>query len=621
MARGRAKPAKPAAEVDFSDHDQARAWFGGQSRDLCIALAARAALRVLPLIWRAQTVEGFPARVVLPVFRACFVARTVAEYPDQLERLQGPTSVYDAASDASDASDAAASDAAASDAAAANAAHAASAAARAVYTAPNAYDAAAYAAFAAPNAYDAAAYAAFAAAADGALRAEAVAIEQGKPRTSIVPAPLWPNGAIPSAFGEAWSALRHELLAEASAHWGPWVQWYEAVRDGRAAYPRDFTLAVATLTGHQWDEEPRPAAVNKRIADLLAEHAPPEPIPGQGAGPHFALNPDLKIALAPPTEIDAASNNVSRIRQLLPQVRQAAGDLAGHVSANSQPEISRNLSQYREAIAGEPETIAWGTVFGLGVRLENAAIAARRDIANRLQEPLEDTAQEALDSVLILHGPLILATAEGRELSDQADQFRLTREEQAALREAAQQVAAALKNSNLAEATAADLTEQAAETIGEGIHPERSGAFGLATLKNIATVLVPAAALGTVHWTASQLVGGGETGLAVGVAATALAGFQVAEITLIGDAMRALSTDIARATSLLRRLPQRGAEIVSDQAQLARAQIAARLQLLTPFRNFVSRNEEPLRHIIENSTQLRWMTRYIDFIVRMNNKS
>jgi hypothetical protein len=89
--------------------------------------------------------------------------------------------------------------------------------------------------------------------------------------------------------------------------------------------------------------------------------------------------------------------------------------------------------------------IAWGTVFGLGVMLESAAEAARRKIEDRLQPPLEDAAQAALDAILTLHGPLILATAEGRELAEAADNIRLTREEQAELRDNAQAVATELK--------------------------------------------------------------------------------------------------------------------------------------------------------------------------------
>ena len=78
-------------------------------------------------------------------------------------------------------------------------------------------------------------------------------------------------------------------------------------------------------------------------------------------------------------------------------------------------------------------------------------------------------------------------------------------------------------------------------------------------------------------------------------------------LSQIRMAARALGDDFVRLV-----------EIARDQADLAHAQAVARLRLLTPFRDFITRNEEPLRHIAENSTQLRWMLSYIDFVIRSN---
>ena len=55
-----------------------------------------------------------------------------------------------------------------------------------------------------------------------------------------------------------------------------------------------------------------------------------------------------------------------------------------------------------------------------------------------------------------------------------------------------------------------------------------------------------------------------------------------------------------------------------DQAELAHAQITARLRTLVPFREFVIRNEAPLREIATSTSAMRWMLGYIDFIVRTN---
>ena len=292
---------------------------------------------------------------------------------------------------------------------------------------------------------------------------------------------------MPEQIVEAWDRLRTWMLEDEANSWDPWVQWYERVRDGRPSFGEAFDLAVASLTDEQWNEEPRPAAVNRRIAALLAEHTPPEPIPPQGPGPHFTLGPDLRIALAPPAEIDADGNNLARIRNFCRLYARPPPTSPAISTRTRSPRSAAPSGAYRAAIAGEPETIAWGIVFGLGLRLDNAAAAARREIEDRLQPPLEDAAQEALDTVLTLHGPLILATKEGSELSNLADEYRLTPEQRAALRADAQLILRSLNAApDAIDAAAANAVEAAAEVAGEGPHPEREAAYWFGTVKNIA---------------------------------------------------------------------------------------------------------------------------------------
>src|SRR5690242_19710225 len=79
---------KPATEVDFSDREQVRTWFRHQPHKLCIALAMRSTLRVLPLIDAASNNQNFASRVALPVFRACSVAWAIGNYPSWQDRLR-----------------------------------------------------------------------------------------------------------------------------------------------------------------------------------------------------------------------------------------------------------------------------------------------------------------------------------------------------------------------------------------------------------------------------------------------------------------------------------------------------------------------------------------------------
>jgi biotin carboxyl carrier protein len=209
--------------------------------------------------------------------------------------------------------------------------------------------------------------------------------------------------------------------------------------------------------------------------------------------------------------------------------------------------------------------------------LENAGTAARRKIEDRLQPPLEDAAQSALDSLLTLHGPLILATAEGRELSDEADRMRLTREEQATLRADAQTMARALhQNSEIIEPPAAEIVTKAAEAMNEGSHPERGTVFGLATMKNVTITLVGVAAVSAAF--GMNVVEAGATLLTV-------------------EAVKKSET-FSAVTSMLGH------------------NIDRMLRVGAAYRRFVIANQAPLRQIADNTGQSTWMQPHIDRIVQ-----
>ncbi|MBV9152173.1 MAG: hypothetical protein JO204_10410 [Alphaproteobacteria bacterium] len=282
------------------------------------------------------------------------------------------------------------------------------------------------------------------------------------------------------------------------------------------------------------------------------------------------------ITLAGTSDIDAHGNNIARIRELLPLVRRASADLVGRFNPNAFPELARDAAEYRAAVAVEESEISWGTVFGLGVMLESAAQSTRRVIEDRLQPPMEDAVQAALDSVLTLHGPLILSTAEGRQLADDADRMYLTREEQSSLQENARIVARRLKNSpNIINPSAAKVVEDAAKVIGKGRHPERGTAYGIATVRNVAIGLVGVAAVSAAF------------GIGVVQAGAAL---------LAIEALKK-SEKFSAVTSML-------GQNIDRIFHIGEA-----------YRKFIIANEEPLRRIASNTTQLRWMLPHIDKIV------
>jgi Leucine-rich repeat (LRR) protein len=245
-----------------------------------------------------------------------------------------------------------------------------------------------------------------------------------------------------------------------------------------------------------------------------------EPIPAQGPGPHFTINNLGRLAPAPPADLDAAGNNVNRIRQMLPLVRQAARDFAARLGSQSNtfPELARNAAQYLDEVS-KPETeIEWGLLWGFGVVLEEAAAAADRAVVAPLEPPLEDSAQTALQGWRRLHPVLILATAEGSELQAQSEVNRMTKPERVEVREAARDLAQDVRADGLATDAANKILQAAVDAPIDGRHPERGVEFMVATVKNAAIVLVSAAVVAGV----AHNIGGG-AGIAVGMAGWELA--------------------------------------------------------------------------------------------------
>ena len=190
------------------------AWLETQPPEVAVAFAARAVLRVLPILQTAQR-EGYMGKMVLPMFRAAAVSWAAAKYPAHKEKLAtacraaasraahpaGPTwvsgfaatavvTVRDAANAAANALDALAG--------------------YTVYSAANASPA--EAAYAATNAAPAeAVYSAEIAAAAtafySAVSFDATRVEEGAAASDIARSLLWPEGQT-DQFRSLWQEMK-----------------------------------------------------------------------------------------------------------------------------------------------------------------------------------------------------------------------------------------------------------------------------------------------------------------------------------------------------------------------------------------------------------------------------
>lgn len=74
----------PLAKIN--NGNELAAWLERQPREVSVVFAARAALRVLPILQTAKR-EGYMGKMVLPMFRAAAVSWAAAKYPAHKEEL------------------------------------------------------------------------------------------------------------------------------------------------------------------------------------------------------------------------------------------------------------------------------------------------------------------------------------------------------------------------------------------------------------------------------------------------------------------------------------------------------------------------------------------------------
>ncbi len=262
-----------------------------QERWTAVAIAARAALRVAPLVATdARSERRFRfENFTFAVFFATALARVAAVYPTRAKELRG--------ADATNANATVYAEATAYTNANANAAIAytnanTSAAIAVAYAAANAANATAYAAADATTATVYAANAALAAAdatlyAANAAIAAAIATDalwsavshdadftaSGGAADALASMPLWPNGA-PDWVEEYLARLLRGLPRKNS--WEVWAVWYDHRLKGMAD-SEEIELLFATVPDKE--RTAGPAAANKWIADRLKElqkkEAPP----------------------------------------------------------------------------------------------------------------------------------------------------------------------------------------------------------------------------------------------------------------------------------------------------------------------------------------------------------
>ncbi len=246
--------------LKISSREELESWLKGlppeQGRWVAVAIAARAALRVVPLVATEAWKRSFQNSTFV-VFFATALARVASVYPTRANELRAAAAAYDPDDAGYDAAAATAYDAAARPAAAAYDAARAAAAYDAYHAATRA-GAAVYDAARATAAYDATVL-------WSTVSREANFIASGGAAKTLASMPLWPGGEHHWLM-QHWNQLRDALPRDHD--WQVWIDWYERRLKGLSD-SEEVELVFAIVPDKE--REAGPAAANKWIADRLKE--------------------------------------------------------------------------------------------------------------------------------------------------------------------------------------------------------------------------------------------------------------------------------------------------------------------------------------------------------------
>ncbi|WP_373502339.1 hypothetical protein [Aestuariivirga sp.] len=238
--------------MEILDHDEIENWLKTQPRDTANVIAARAALRVLPVLQQLSREGSYPASdlkvtVMLSIFRAMGLPLVLGKYPSKASQLRAAArSSFSANFNVSN--------------------HLRRHFHPYVISAVSAaHDATAFVAH--EDFFDAAQAVLNAADASGAVATEFTAdrgiLQRGAGATDLAGQPLWRNGT-PQDLLRKWRDAKNELL-RSGKDWGVWTRWYDAVLAGEPTPGGEELDIYRVILDSEVDWKKGPAHVNALI--------------------------------------------------------------------------------------------------------------------------------------------------------------------------------------------------------------------------------------------------------------------------------------------------------------------------------------------------------------------
>ncbi len=247
--------------------------------------------------------------------------------------------------------------------------------------------------------------------------------------------------------------------------------------------PDDIIMAaveeIESHGGHQW------TPIYDSEASLIGElntliDSAPEP----KTAPTFALGDDNLFYITSPPDNQPVNRQDASLKTLRETIEAL---LKSRIWANTHPELTPIVEEYKEVISGDQVSIS--EIYWSGVKFDNAV--------QILKENLSFNAKLDLETALDKHGAYIVLDEEGRRLLEASATYRQSAEQTEALKQASKQFADNIaKDQNLFDENVRKLVYDVLMDIGKGQYKERSNHSAGNTLTNLVSGIFKVVGIG-----------------------------------------------------------------------------------------------------------------------------
>lgn len=213
-------------------------------------------------------------------------------------------------------------------------------------------------------------------------------------------------------------------------------------------------------------------------------------IPEQGEGPSYCVGTECRIELAPAVPLSDQDDKIT-LKELHPELVLAVNDLVKSlISSNAHRDLLELVQRYQNEVEMPVEKIRFSVLTARGIRLQNSIFAIAQNVQDNLEPSLKNSQMEALNSVVSLNGPFILASEQGREFVEAANRYNMTAGDEKIYKKYVDRLVEKLAEStDIATPETTEFLESVNKDLGQGKYPERSGLMARRTNQNFLSII------------------------------------------------------------------------------------------------------------------------------------